>query len=269
MILLSFFFFIIGLIAPIILFVLVFVLLCVYTSYFRKKERNNKNIEFQKRGFSYATKTTIQWLNSLLSKSYPQIVTPEFIRYLINIQTPKLVERTPIETITIENISMLGKQPVIKHARLNTSMDSDYVALSFKFYPSLTIDADSVVKTKYWKSFSVGLKFSLDSLEGGINIQIPKVSGKAKILISDETSIQMDINANVANMVTIKTDVIGLLGDSITSAINSIIRGTIITIPLEQWLFKKNKKKEKKVKVIKTHWSIKKYSLFSNDLIIY
>ena len=265
MLIFSFIFFILGLLAPIVLFVILFVGLCAYTAHFKKIQRNVGKISSLKRPFVYGTQTTIQWVNALTSKIYPQIVTPKFLHHIINSQIPKIIETTAIESLTVMNIDMKGREPVIKYAKLVTSLDTDYVALSFKYYPNLLIHADCIVK--YIKSFSVGITFTLDSIEGAIDIQIPESKGNAKTVIEDSTSIQMDIGANVANMVTISTEGLGLVWDSLISVINSIIHGITISIPIEKVLIKKNKKKEKKPSIFKTKWIIKKEKLFSDELL--
>ena len=262
MFLLSFFLFLIGLATPIILLAVFIVYFAYANGSSVRKERKKVLRKSSKRAFVYGTQATIQWLNKIVSKAYPHLINPKIVSYIINSQIPNILSKTPrIEKLELVNVAMSQQPPVIKHARLVTGLDIDHVVVSFFFTPKFIVNANSVIR--YIGTFSVNLKGTLDSVDGGIAIKLPKNYGNAKVVIEKSTSMMIDIDANVANVVTINTEVLGSIWASLTDTITSLIRSYVPEIPIEQLLYRKKKENNKdKKKIFKIEFKINNCGLF-------
>ena len=237
-------FFLIGILFGFIFFILIILIISNY--YSKKYNRDHLICSPLKKSIKFGTKATVQWINIIFEKIQNIFLKETFlIKQIQKILNSIVKEDSTIQSLKLFNLKFLNHSPKIISTYLKQSQNCESILFSFEFMPELIVEVDSIIKIPIINhELNLEINSIFHGLSGSLILTIPENKGPIILKFKKDLNILFDIGADLENLLNINSDTLGIIWLKITNWIHLKIQKTIITIFIEEHLFK-NKLKTK------------------------
>lgn len=174
------------------------------------------------------------WLNLFIKKAYESQTRSDTLFPVVSYFCKKIEQsEASLKRLSLINFSFGREIPHVLSVKLLPGDDMDSCAIYFRFPLELAMNVDAIVQfSKIGIYLSAGCAIFIESIEGGIQIGIPRDYGLSKIKFIDGLDLRVDVGARI-NEYRINTEEYKLLWNKIKSIICDFILKTEIKFDLK------------------------------------